>query len=1000
MIFLKKITICLCLLITVTSFGQLGFCSGSKGDPIFSENFGNGTNYGPALPTGTTNYTFVIGNPNDGSYTLFYRTNLYNTWHYALDHTPDVTNGTNGKALIVNANANTSGEFYKRTVTGLCVNTRFEFSAWLLNVYNPSSGFCGASEIPINVRFEIWNDTETTLLGSGNTGNIMGTSTPNWQQFALVFTTTNQTSVVLKMKNNGLGGCGNDLAIDDIEFRSCGDLTTISSSLTPTSNYSSCGNVASLTLQAATSGVSTYFYQWQSSSNGLNWTDILGATAATFTAVNTNVTTYFRTKVAQDASNLNNNFCSTLSNVFSVTIDAPNSSPVSLGDKVVCGAGTLPSLAVTAGTGTTVNWYDAAIGGNLLQSNATTYTPSGPGTFYAEASTSSATCVSVRTPVTLTVNAPTASISGNTTICNGSTATLTVTGTANATVSYSTNGSGSQDLLLDATGSASFVSGALSLNTTYSLLSSTLNGCSLLLNSTVQIIVNPSPTATLAIANPPCVGTSTAILFTGTPNASVVYTVDNGPHLTLQLDASGLASISSTVLFNNMVVTLVSCTSTGSSSCTQLLQQQLTVVPTPLPTAQISASQTSVCNNQTAALTITGTPNSMVTYTVGSQSQTATIDGTGSISFSSLPLTGTTVFQLQNSSLLGPLACSHSLNSSLQVTIRPTPTASFTGNLVYCATSSTAITLHATLAGTVFSWTATPNNVTGASADSGSFINQSLDTNGAFDGTVTYTVTPTFNGCSGAVLPIVVQVNALPLPQLSDGVICLNTAALPYSLTTNLSGSAFSFAWYLNGALLPNASTNSYAAFQIGTYEVVATSLSTGCVSAPDVAQVTQTAQGTGLSILQSEMFSSDPVVTVTVIGGSGPFLYQLDDVAFQTSNVFYDVAMGTHALTVIDGASCTDLTASFTVVAYPKYFTPNNDGINDTWNIKDVGATAAISIFDRYGKLIKQISPLGTGWDGTYNGRELPSDDYWFSIDFIEKGIARTFKAHFALKR
>jgi len=61
----------LCLLITVTSFGQLGFCSGSKGDPIFSENFGNGTNYGPALPTGTTNYTFVIGNPNDGSYTLF-----------------------------------------------------------------------------------------------------------------------------------------------------------------------------------------------------------------------------------------------------------------------------------------------------------------------------------------------------------------------------------------------------------------------------------------------------------------------------------------------------------------------------------------------------------------------------------------------------------------------------------------------------------------------------------------------------------------------------------------------------------------------------------------------------------------------------------------------------------------------------------------------------------------------------------------------------------------
>ncbi|RZJ28918.1 MAG: lectin, partial [Flavobacterium sp.] len=202
--------------LSVSSYAQLGFCNGSKGSPIFTEDFGNGTTYGPALPAGVTTYTFITGAPQDGQYTLFYHSNQFTTWHYSLDHTPDATNGPNGKMLLMNANAVTSGDFYKKTVTGLCVNTTFEFSAWLMNVYNPTTNYCGAGQIPINVRFEIWDATETVLLRSGNTGNIFGSPTPLWQQFALVFTTTNQTSVVLKMKNNGLGGCGNDLAIDDI----------------------------------------------------------------------------------------------------------------------------------------------------------------------------------------------------------------------------------------------------------------------------------------------------------------------------------------------------------------------------------------------------------------------------------------------------------------------------------------------------------------------------------------------------------------------------------------------------------------------------------------------------------------------------------------------------------------------------------------------------------------------------------------------------------------
>jgi gliding motility-associated-like protein len=60
----------------------------------------------------------------------------------------------------------------------------------------------------------------------------------------------------------------------------------------------------------------------------------------------------------------------------------------------------------------------------------------------------------------------------------------------------------------------------------------------------------------------------------------------------------------------------------------------------------------------------------------------------------------------------------------------------------------------------------------------------------------------------------------------------------------------------------------------------------------------------------------------------------------------------------------------------------------------------AKIYIFDRSGKLLKQLSPTTEGWDGTYNGRLMPSDDYWFTVDYQEGVNTKQFKAHFAMKR
>ncbi|MCO6175176.1 T9SS type B sorting domain-containing protein, partial [Flavobacterium sp. NRK F10] len=152
-----------------------------------------------------------------------------------------------------------------------------------------------------------------------------------------------------------------------------------------------------------------------------------------------------------------------------------------------------------------------------------------------------------------------------------------------------------------------------------------------------------------------------------------------------------------------------------------------------------------------------------------------------------------------------------------------------------------------------------------------------------------------------------------------------------------------------------------------------------------------------------TDAFTDSATVVVTVSGGSnGDYLYQLDEESLQSSNVFTGVSSGEHQITVVDTQGCTFLQDTVTVIDYPKYFTPNGDGIHDTWNIVGLNATdnTKIYIFDRYGKLIKQISPEGEGWDGTYNGHPLPSTDYWFSVEYLENQVVKEFKAHFSLKR
>ena len=137
-------------------------------------------------------------------------------------------------------------------------------------------------------------------------------------------------------------------------------------------------------------------------------------------------------------------------------------------------------------------------------------------------------------------------------------------------------------------------------------------------------------------------------------------------------------------------------------------------------------------------------------------------------------------------------------------------------------------------------------------------------------------------------------------------------------------------------------------------------------------------------------------------------FIYTLD-LGLETEQVnttgeFYNVTPGPHTITISDSNArgCWSDELDVFVIDYPRFFSPNGDGANDTWMIYGIEGIpiSQIYIFDRYGKLLKQLDPDGAGWNGTYNGAELPSTDYWFKIIYIENNQQKEFRAHFSLKR
>jgi gliding motility-associated-like protein len=273
------------------------------------------------------------------------------------------------------------------------------------------------------------------------------------------------------------------------------------------------------------------------------------------------------------------------------------------------------------------------------------------------------------------------------------------------------------------------------------------------------------------------------------------------------------------------------------------------------------------------------------------------------------------------------------------------------------------------------------------------------------DETVFVRVEDTTSGCiSFTTLELIF--NELPQPLLLEQyIICKDVAGVllngPAALNTGLDNATYSFVWTRDGNTIAGATQAIYNATEPGDYVVIATNRTSGCSDqtstfvrqsgAPQIYDVQVT----------TDSFSFQHQVIATASGPDN-YWFRLDDGPYENSGVFDDVRPGPHTVTIAERNGCGEIIVDIFVFGYPDYFTPNNDGYHDTWNIigGDLLLGTKLYIFDRYGKLIKQLDPAGAGWDGTYNGQPLPSSDYWFRIEYLFNDKSANASGHFAMKR
>ena len=411
------------------------------------------------------------------------------------------------------------------------------------------------------------------------------------------------------------------------------------------------------------------------------------------------------------------------------------------------------------------------------------------------------------------------------------------------------------------------------------------------------------------------------------------------------------------------------------------------------PTSPAGTMVQPTCTSPTGSITISSPVGVIFEY-----SKDAGVSYQSSTVFTGLAANATYTIQVRNTTT-GCFSSGTGFVISPATVFAPTPTV-FGNNICEGETINLSTP---TVLGATYSWTG-PNGF--SSTDQNPIIlNATSEMSGTYNLISTLVI-----GCPSLPGQVSVTVNNLPTPELEqNGYVCVdsltNAVLQSFNLDSGLTNAGYTFEWFEIIGNVPNPILGEIqSTIEIstaGVFGVIATNKITGCKSELVSANVGVSSPPVTMDIVTSQYFDNTDSITITVLP-IGNYEYKIDDGAYQNSNLFNSVSEGNHTIEVRDINGCGSIYKSTSIVDFPKFFTPNGDGYNDSWNISSLSGKgiSKIYIFDRYGKFIKEISPLDNGWDGTINQVNLPASDYWFSVYYEENNISKVFKSHFALKR
>lgn len=320
-----------------------------------------------------------------------------------------------------------------------------------------------------------------------------------------------------------------------------------------------------------------------------------------------------------------------------------------------------------------------------------------------------------------------------------------------------------------------------------------------------------------------------------------------------------------------------------------------------------------------------------------------------------------------------PSTCSSGNRTPVIAIIREIPTISFTTPNAICQNTNTTI-LATTSVGSI-NWYDSATSTT-ILASGTSFITPILLAN------TTFYFEAINGGCTSNRVAVTVPVNPIPVVTDENLVICQNT-----NITLQAGVSSATYLWSTG------ATSSSVVVSNPGNYSVLITTAQ----------NCTVTKNFTVVEYTQPEIIEIKitDLTAEIMISGTGIFEYSIDNMNFQSSPIFNFSVGGVYTCYVREiGNNCGFDFENFAVIEYPKFFTPNGDGINDFWEIKGIGFVTqpVVSIFDRYGKLITVLTQRKRYWDGKLNSEMLPETDYWFVAN-LGDGFPE-YKGHFTLKR